>query len=196
LSDEENLKRDQKEEVDSRDYIINLEEKIRFYQEKYYAGQPEISDSKFDALWDELKRLDPNNPIFDKVGKDEEKTLAKREHIIFMNSQDKVTTPKDFRKWAKKVNHSKYIVQLKLDGISLELQYRNGEYRFGVTRGNGYRGDDISNNVRKMKGFVQSVDKHFTGAVRAEILMEHSIFDSKYSKIYKNCRNTASGFSK
>jgi len=196
LSDEENLKRDQKEEVDSRDYIINLEEKIRFYQEKYYAGQPEISDSKFDALWDELKRLDPNNSIFDKVGKDEEKTLAKREHIIFMNSQDKVTTPKDFMKWVKKVNHPKYIIQFKLDGISLELQYRNGEYRFGVTRGNGYRGDDISNNVRKMKGFVQSVDKHFTGAVRAEILMEHSVFDSKYSEKYKNCRNTASGFSK
>jgi len=197
----EDLKEDnsgeiKKEKEISQDYINKLEEKIRFYQEKYYAGQPEIPDSKFDALWDELKRLDPNNPIFDKVGKDEEKTLAKREHIIFMNSQDKVTIPKDFSKWAKKVNHPKYIVQFKLDGISLELQYRNGEYRFGVTRGNGYKGDDISNNVRKMKGFVQSIDKHFTGAVRAEILMEHSIFDTKYSEIYKNCRNTASGFSK
>ena len=61
-----------------------------------------------------------------------------------MNSQAKVTTPVEFSKWAKKTGYSQFITQFKLDGISVELQYLKGKFQYGVTRGNGLIGDDIS----------------------------------------------------
>ena len=162
----------------------------------YYNSTPEISDAEFDALWDELKRIDPKNPVFNRVGKDNMGQLPKRKHILFMCSQEKVTTKEDFEKWNAKTACDKKLCQWKLDGISVEVQYKNGLFTYAVTRGDGEVGDDISTNVMRMSGFVPEVDEDFTGATRAEIVMLHSVFDSKYAGEYANCCNLASGISK
>ena len=172
--------------------ISYLVEEIRRHRYLYYNEQPEISDAKYDALEDELKELDPDNPILYKIGVDSSELFTKREHIIPMTSQDKVTTPQEFLKWARKRNYKTFIVQFKLDGISIELQYENGIFQYALTRGDAKIGDDVSANVIFMKGFIPKLKSNFTGATRAEVLLFHDIFDQKYTD-KQNCRNAASG---
>ncbi|KKK84034.1 hypothetical protein LCGC14_2787410, partial [marine sediment metagenome] len=130
-----------------------------------------------------------------KVGIDQSELFSKQKHIIPMTSQDKVTYPEEFKKWARKRNYNTFLIQFKLDGISIELQYKNGIFQRAVTRGDGQIGDDLSKNVRKMKGFLFKLTDNFTGAVRAEILLFHDIFNKKYSD-KQNCRNTSAGISR
>jgi DNA ligase (NAD+) len=109
-----------------------------------------------------------------------------------MGSQDKVAQPQEFIKWARKRNYKTFLVQFKLDGISIELQYENGVFQYALTRGDGKIGDDVSANVTKMKGYLSKLNSNFTGAVRAEVLLFHEIYERKYND-KQNCRNAASG---
>jgi len=109
-----------------------------------------------------------------------------------MGSQGKVSTPNEFKKWAENRGYNTFLIQYKLDGISLELQYKSGVFQCGVTRGNGIVGDDVSINVMKMKGFVPRLSTRFTGGIRAEVVLFHDLFEKKYSD-KQNCRNTAAG---
>ena len=169
-----------------------LEKEIQRHRSLYYNDKPEISDAKYDSLENELKKLDPDNSIFFTIGVDRSELYTKEKHIIPMNSQDKVTQPEEFTKWAKKRNYKVFIVQFKLDGISIELQYEDGIFQKAITRGDGKVGDNVSANVVKMKGFIPKVKEAFTGAVRAEIVLFHDIYDKSYSD-KQNCRNAAAG---
>ena len=180
-------------DMDSR--VKELEQLIRHHQELYYDGAPEINDSEFDLLWDELRRISPNSGVLSQIGADQADGYPKREHLMPMGSQDKAADPDAFLKWAAKVGHSEYIVQFKMDGASLELQYRDGGLTFGVTRGDGRVGDDITRNVRKMKGVVLTLPQPFTGSVRGEVLMSRAVHRDKYSD-KANTRNAANGLMK
>ncbi len=175
--------------------IKELENNIKFHRNLYYNEQSEISDAEYDVLESKLKKLDPNNPLFSEVGKDSDIRLKKIQHIIPMGSLSKASNSEEFYKWAKKMNYDLFIIQFKLDGISVELQYINGKFKYGVSRGNGLIGDNISENVKKMKGFISKVNFEFSGAVRGEIILTKDIFKSKYSNA-KNSRNMASGIVK
>lgn len=177
---------------DLEDRIKYLVKEIERHRYLYYNKQPEISDAKYDSLEDELRDIDPKNPILFKIGVDYSELFTKREHIIPMTSQDKVSNPQDFIAWVRKRNIKTFLVQFKLDGISIELQYEDGDFKHAVTRGDGKIGDDVSINVIKMKGFIPKLINRFTGAVRAEILLFHDIFDKKYAD-KQNCRNAAAG---
>jgi len=172
-----------------------LEELIRYHQDKYYNSESEITDAEFDALWDELHRIDPHNSLFHEVSRDQSGVFPKRKHILFMCSQAKVNEPDELRKWFTKTPCGERIVQYKLDGISIEVQYKNGKMTHAVTRGDGTTGDDITANVKKMQGYVPNISEDFTGAVRAEIVMLQDTFDKKYAHEYANCRNLAAGIS-
>ncbi len=172
--------------------IEYLVEEITRHRYLYYNEQPEISDAKYDALEDELRELDPDNPILFKIGVDSSELFTKREHIIPMTSQDKVVDSKEFLKWARKRNYKVFLIQFKLDGISIELQYEDGIFQYVVTRGDGVKGDDVSANVVNMKWFMPKLGVPFTGAVRAEILLFHDTFEKKYTD-KQNCRNAAAG---
>ena len=89
----------------------------------------------------------------------------------------------------------KYLAQYKLDGCSVALNYADGKFVSGVTRGDGTEGDDITRNVLSMKGLVKRIDRGFTGTVRGEILLDKSVKE-KYFPGMKNCRNGASGIMK
>ena len=177
---------------DKKERVEYLVKEISRHRYLYYNAQPEITDAKYDALEDELRELDPENLILFKIGVDTSELFTKREHIIPMTSQDKVTSPEEFNKWARKRNYKTFIVQFKLDGISIELQYEDGVFQYAITRGDGKVGDDVSANVIKMKGFIPKLRVPFSGAVRAEILMFHDIYEKKYSDM-QNCRNAAGG---
>jgi DNA ligase (NAD+) len=86
----------------------------------------------------------------------------------------------------------KFVVQYKLDGASLELQYEKGRLIRALTRGDGLIGDDIIGNARKMGGVVEKLDIEFSGGVRGEVIMTHEVWKEKYAD-KANCRNAANG---
>ncbi|MDR0410191.1 MAG: NAD-dependent DNA ligase LigA [Spirochaetaceae bacterium] len=172
--------------------IAELENLISGYQASYYNGEAEISDAEFDALWDELKHLSPESPVIKRIGADKTDGFPKARHLIPMGSQEKAANPDEFREWADKLKLPLFITQYKLDGASLELQYKNGRLDRALTRGDGVIGDDISANARKMRGVVTNIGMDWSGGVRGEVLMFHDIWRAKYSG-KANCRNAANG---
>lgn len=179
--------------------VKELEKLIKKYQDSYYNGEGEISDAEFDSLWDELKLLDPENSILYKVGADSG-NFNKVNHIMPMGSQEKAANPEQFYSWAKKHIYDSYLVEYKLDGASLELQYKNGKLQCAVTRGDGVIGDDITTNAKKMNGVMiaitnQGVPVDFTGGIRGEVIMTHDVHKNYFAD-KANCRNAANGLMK
>ncbi|MBO4319768.1 MAG: NAD-dependent DNA ligase LigA [Treponema sp.] len=188
----------QKKSDDSK-RIKELEKLIKRYQDSYYNGEAEISDAEFDRLWDELRSLDPDNQILQKVGADSG-NFAKARHVMPMGSQEKAASPEEFMSWAVKHVYDEYLVEYKLDGASLELQYEGGKLVRAVTRGDGETGDVITANALQMSGVKQSLVEDgnpvtFTGGIRGEVIMTHQIHQKYYSD-KANCRNAANGLMK
>ena len=187
-------------DIDESARISELATLIKKYQDSYYNGEGEISDAEFDRLWDELKELDPSNPILQRVGADSG-NFAKREHIMPMGSQEKAADPQQFLAWAKNHVYNEYLVEYKLDGASLELQYLHGELQHAVTRGDGSIGDDITANAKKMQGVQAALFDadgkpiDFTGGIRGEVIMTHTVHKRYYAD-KANCRNAANGLMK
>ncbi len=172
---------------------------IQKYQASYYNGEAEISDAEFDALWDELKSLSPSHPVLQKIGQDSG-NFAKLRHVMPMGSQEKAADPEQFLAWATKHQYAEYLVEYKLDGASLELQYQHGELVHAVTRGDGTIGDDITVNARKMQGVQPLLMRDgsrvdFTGGIRGEVIMTHTVHRTLYAD-KANCRNAANGLMK
>ncbi len=187
----------EKEEREAR--ISELVALISRYQKSYYDGEGEISDADFDKLWDELKELDPSNSILHKVGADSG-NFAKVQHVMPMGSQEKAANPEQFLAWAEKHKYDAYLVEYKLDGASLELQYEKGYLVRAVTRGDGSIGDDITANARKMGGVNAAIYKDgqllpFTGGIRGEVIMTHEVHKTHFPD-KANCRNAANGLMK
>ncbi|AEE16639.1 NAD-dependent DNA ligase LigA [Treponema brennaborense] len=169
---------------------------IEKYQDSYYNGEAEISDAEFDALWDELKQLDPAHPVLHRIGSDSGNFL-KASHRMPMGSQEKAADPEEFLAWAEKHPYDEYLVEYKLDGASLELQYDNGVFAKAVTRGNGAVGDDITVNARKMGGVKLRLTRDsspcpYTGSIRGEVVMDHDVHRTHFPD-KANCRNAANG---
>ena len=177
---------------DNGERIKALAGLIEKYQKSYYSGEAEISDAEFDLLWDELKTLDPAHPLIKKVGAESTDGFPKEKHLIPMGSQEKASNPAEFRAWAAKIKPVSYVVQFKLDGASLELQYEKGRLKMAITRGDGMIGDEITGNALRMAGVMPEIAKNFSGGVRGEVVMTHKVWTAKYSG-KANCRNAANG---
>jgi len=175
--------------------IAELEEAIRLNQNLYYNAQPVLSDEEFDALWSELEDLDPDNPLLSRVGEDLADGWPKAQHVMPMGSQSKASDPESFRTWAEKQAQDSFVVQYKLDGASIELQYADGAFLRAVTRGDGSMGDDITPNARRMRGLPLRLPEAFSGGVRGEVLMSRWTHAKKFSD-KANCRNAANGVMK
>jgi len=191
------------------DRVAILADLIKKYQKSYYSGEAEITDEEFDLLWDELNNIAPDHPVLHEIGSDSDSRdlsdsehssdgskvldgFPKAKHIIPMGSQDKASDPASFETWAKKINPSSYVVQYKLDGASLGMQYSKGKLIKAITRGDGITGDDITPNALRMKGIVKNISASFTGGVRGEVIMTRDIWKLKYTD-KANCRNAANG---
>lgn len=182
----------------SNNRVKELEKKVVQARSDYYNGQPQVSDKVFDAWVDELKSLDPNNKAVTSIGAPViPSEWKKAKHQIPMGSLDKINTPDEFKKWVNDncPNDDLFVCE-KLDGLSIELIYENGEFVQGITRGDGEIGEDISSNVVKMGGVQKTMKgSNFTGSLRGEIILTKTNH-KKYFSDKANPRNAASGVSK
>ena len=144
-----------------------------------------VSDDMYDLLKDYLKKLDPKNPYFKRVGADEE---TKVKLPFWMGSLDKIKdNEKSINSWKKKYDGSS-IISDKLDGISC-LFYKNDDNIKIYTRGNGTEGQDIS-HLRNYITFPNITDKKF--AIRGELIISRTNWE-KIKDIGSNARNVVAG---
>jgi len=173
-------------------------------KDAYYNGKPIMGDPEYDALEDELRKLDPSNPVLAMVGADPTGSgWPKVKHEIPMGSLRKAQDSDDMDKWfsTQSVN-TPVCVSDKLDGISIGLRYEKGKLVQGLTRGDGDTGEDITRNVMLMQGAVKVLPKTVKGKplpdvvyVRGEVVVKKSDFAANF-KGDSNPRNTASGTAK
>lgn len=190
---------------DIQKQIQELEEKIRYHQYLYYVkNKPEISDFEFDKLFSELIQLEkkypqyasPNSPT-KVVGSDLSNEFEKFTHKIPVLSLENTYSNAETLEWASKIGLSqKFSVEWKIDGASLVLYYEKGELFKGVSRGTGGVGDDITENVKTIRGVPLVLPKKLTLSVRGEVYMTFADFEEfnlEYGGRFANPRNLASG---
>ena len=145
--------------------IEALREKIRHHEYRYYVlDDPQLSDADFDKLMNELKRLEAEHPELvtpdsptQRVGGKPREGFVKAKHSSPMLSLDNAYTEEELRDWERRVheltgrNDIEYFCELKLDGMSLALVYRDGRLERGITRGDGNIGEDVTLNVRTVR---------------------------------------------
>jgi DNA ligase (NAD+) len=179
--------------------INKLEKLLTKAQKAYYNSTPIMSDAKYDSLFDHLKKVAPDSPVLKQVGATPTKNtpLAKVKHTIPMGSQNKVVTEEEFDAWAKKTGVDRFVIQEKLDGLSVELVYKDGKLRQAITRGDGATGEDITHNVVRMRN-VEKTLAGFTGSLRGEIILFKHHFEDmkKKDSELKTPRNVAAGIAR
>ena len=136
--------------------IEELNKLTAYYAKKYYDDDnPEISDFEYDMLMNELKNLESKFPEFvkadsltQKVGGTVKEGFEKVNHVVPLQSLQDVFSFEElysFDERMKKYSNSlKYVVETKIDGLSVALEYKNGKFVRGATRGNGQVGEDIT----------------------------------------------------
>lgn len=191
----------------SKPRIDELAERIERYRASYYAGNPTISDAAFDALEDELRELDPTHAVLAKVGSAALVTeWEKARHEIPMGSLNKAVSEEELRSWAARCNEllakenepgieGDLFVAEKLDGISIEVIYKNGKLSDAITRGDGDWGERITQNVARMKGVPSKIKEKRSLSVRGEIILRLSDMKRHFSGV-TSPRNAAAGTSK
>ena len=173
-----------------------LAEQLEIHSDLYYnKADPTISDSEFDALRDELKKLSPDHPQLSRVGSDPPPGSEKVNHLFRMMSLDKANSEEEVAHFVSETTAKgrRFVCQPKLDGSALSLEYRMGRLVRAATRGNGKRGEDVTANVRRMMNIPVMLDWEGDCHVRGEVVMPLQIFKEKYSQVAPNPRNLAAG---
>ena len=176
--------------------ISVLVEQIAHHSHLYYnEATPEISDAEFDALWDELKSLDPNHPQLRRIGAPIPPGSVKVIHRFPMRSLDKATDDEEIAHFvAETTAHGRrFIAQPKLDGSALSLEYRRGRLVRAATRGSGERGEDVTSNALRIPNIPDRLSWEGDCHIRGEVVMHLDIFRTKYADIAPNPRNLAAG---
>ena len=203
--------------MDIQQKMQDLVDQINHYNHAYYQlNESLISDEAFDKLLAELQKLEFENPLFaipnspsQHVGGTITKTFKSVTHQFPMLSLGNTYNEEDLREFDERIQKAlgdekyEYICELKFDGVALSFWYENGKLIKGVTRGDGTRGDDITNNVKTIRTIpqaIQSTDFPSSFEVRGEGYMPISSFDKiNAEKIANgeaplaNPRNAASG---
>ena len=178
------------------DRIEYLADAVRYHRELYYNhSAPEISDAEFDALWDELKQLDPNNSVLHEVGPEPLPGTVKVEHMFPMRSLDKGTSDEDIVHFVTQSTFGgkRYLAQPKLDGSALSLEYVAGNLHRAATRGSGERGEDVTLNAKLVANVPSRLNLPVDCHVRGEVVMPLATFEEKYRDVSPNPRNLCSG---
>ena len=211
---------------DIQEKYTKLRNEIEYHNNLYYnEDKPLISDMEYDALMRELKQLEQEYPELlknkengessptEKVGGTASEKFSKIRHrvpMLSLSNTYNISEIEDFDKRIKKIilsenvnNHSQeleYILELKLDGLSISLIYENGVLVQAVTRGDGQIGEDVTENIMEIKTIPKKLKKDVSLEVRGEIILPISSFnrinqerEDDGEDVFANPRNAASG---
>ena len=186
-----------------------LAAKVRKHRDLYYNGQPVITDGEFDELFRRLQKLEeehpelavPDSPTKEVGAPATDTAFADVTHPERMMSLDNVFNEDEMREWLAKAP-GPYLTELKIDGLSIDLVYENGELTRAATRGDGTTGEDITANAR----VIEDIPQKLTGdapaflEVRGEVFIRPEDFpelnelrQKEGGKPFANPRNTAAG---
>lgn len=196
--------------------IEELREQTAYYAKKYYdEDNPEISDFEYDMLMVELRNLENKYPEFiskdsltQKVGGTVKEGFEKVTHIVPLQSLQDVFDFESIYSFDEKMEQIakendtelKYVVETKIDGLSVALEYKKGKLVKGATRGNGQVGEDITENLKTIKSIPQELKEPIDIIVRGEVFIGTKEFEKLNEKreledepLFANARNAAAG---
>jgi len=194
--------------------ILKLRRDILFHEKKYYVeSNPQISDYEFDMLMKDLQALErrfpdlitPNSPT-QRVGEQALEGFTTVEHSRLMLSLDNCYSPEELHEFEARLSRIipnqtvEYVAELKIDGLSISIEYQEGRFVRAVTRGDGIRGDDVTPNVKTIRSLPLSIPEQRTVEVRGEIYLPFASFESLNQEResqdeapFANPRNAAAG---
>ena len=191
------------------DELIKILNKASY--EYYTLDNPSITDQEYDSYYDELVRLETNNPHLVRkdsptvrIGGEVIDSFKKVTHEVPMMSLGDIFNEDEVREFdariRKTIKNPEYVCELKIDGLSVSLLYQNGKLVRGATRGDGTTGEDITHNVKTIKTIPLSLPQDIDIEVRGEIYMPKKSFESLNEerrkigeKEFANPRNAAAG---
>ena len=201
----------EKQEVQRR--LEELREQIRYHSRKYYTeDDPEISDYEYDQLYRQLETLEGEYPDLvtedsptRKIGGAVYNSFAPVVHQVPLESLHDSFSPEELldfdRRVRETVGETEYVVEPKFDGLSVALEYRNGVFVRGSTRGDGVTGEDVTENIRTIRSVPKVLGEPVPFLeVRGEVYMSDNSFERlcerqelMEEKTFKNPRNAAAG---
>lgn len=193
--------------------IEELRKTLRYHSDRYYNDDaPEIEDYEYDMMMRELKELEEKYPEYDapdsptkKVGGVADNSFESVAHSVRMESLQDAFSKDELREFSNRVEDTvsdvNYVVEPKIDGLSVSLEYRDGVFLRGSTRGNGDVGEDVSCNLRVIHNIPLKLNKSIPYIeVRGEVYMPKKSFERVVDrqiingeKPFKNPRNAAAG---
>ena len=201
--------------TDARRVAERLREEIRHHEYQYYVqDQPEISDADYDALMRQLQSIEQENPELltpdsptQRVGGKPREGFRKVPHSSAMLSLDNALNEEELAAFDRRVSEGlggaarRYVVELKMDGLSMAALYRGGHFSQAVTRGDGMVGEDVTENARTIRSLPLSTRGDLRDfEVRGETVMNRVAFerlnadrDDRGLSRFANPRNAAAG---
>src|SRR6056297_529870 len=193
----------------ARQEVQELAGLLRRYQYEYYIkGHPSVSDQEYDRLFDRLAEIEqrypdlkqPDSPT-QRVGANLTETFPEVEHTVPVLSLDKAYTAEEVSDWIRRTSERSgrtltFVVEEKIDGVSIVLYYESGQLVRAVTRGNGFVGNDITANVKTIRTVPLRLPENLDVAVRGEIYLPKNRFEELNHTMetpYANPRNLAAG---
>jgi len=185
---------------EARKRIEELRQQITYHEKKYYVdNDPQISDYEFDQLMAELKRLEEAFPEFitpdsptQRIGEQPVEGFPTIEHrwpmLSIENCYD-VDGLREFDERIKKLlpdEKIEYVAELKIDGVSMSIRYNGGKYQQAVTRGDGFRGDDVTAQVKTIRSLPLTISLTEDVEVRGEVYLPYKSFKKINEEREKN----------
>ena len=192
--------------------IEKLRRQLTYHAKKYYVEDaPEISDFEYDRMYAELLKLEEEHPELDdpespthRVGGKALDKFEKVTHTVQMNSLSDVVSFEELEEFLSRVDQSikdaRYSVEPKIDGLSVSLRYEEGIFVQGATRGDGFVGEDVTQNLRTVFSLPMRLPEPLNLTVRGEVYMPRSVFErlnrvreEEGQALLANPRNAAAG---
>lgn len=190
--------------------IKELNKLTAYYARKYYDDDdPEITDFEYDMLMVELRNLEKEFPEFSskdsltqKVGGTVKQGFSKVEHEVPLQSLQDVFSLGEVEEFDTRMHKTAeniaYVVETKIDGLSVSLEYKNGNFVRGATRGNGLVGEDVTNNLKTIKNIPKELKEPIDITVRGEVFIGKDAFQRLNETLdedekFANARNLAAG---
>lgn len=202
--------------ADAKKRIEELRKETAYHAKKYYDDDaPEISDFEYDMLMLELRNLEKQYPEFvsdesltQKVGGTVKEGFQKVTHEVPLQSLQDIFDFEELYAFDNRMKEQaekygkelKYVVETKIDGLSAALEYKNGEFVRGATRGNGQVGEDVTNNMLTIKSIPKKLKENIDITVRGEVFIGKEEFEKlneeralNEEQLFANARNAAAG---